>query len=447
MSSALLSGTFRSLRNRNYRLWAAGALVSNVGTWMQRTAQDWLVLTQLTHHNATAVGVVTALQFGPQLLLLPLTGWAADRLNRRRLLFATQATMGLLALGLGVLTVGGWVRLWQVYVFAFLLGCVSAFDAPTRQTFVAELVDPVDLTNAVALNSTSFNAARTVGPAISGSLIALAGTGWMFLINAASYVAVLASILLLRLPPEPERAGRARGRGGLVEGLRYVWRRGDLRAAFAMLALVGVFCLNYPIFISTMAVSAFHVGAARFGVLTSMMATGSVLGALFSASRTRPRMALLVGAAAALSAAFALAAAMPSYWLFGVALTAVGVAGQTFTTSTNSFAQLSADPSVRGRVVALFLAIAMGSAPLGGPLVGWVADHFGPRWSLALAAAGALSGALAGLAYFVRGRARLTGGGLGRQVWAGRPEGAGAARLSRRPASANPPRTSANTMS
>jgi MFS family permease len=171
------AGLFRSLRSSNYRVWAAGALVSNVGTWMQRTAQDWLVLTELTHHNASAVGAVMALQFAPQLLLLPWTGFAADHFNQRRLLIVTQATMGGLALLLGLLTVTGVVQLWHVYVFAFLFGSAAAFDAPVRQTFVAELVGDADLSNAVALNSTSFNAGRMIGPAISGLVIASVGTG------------------------------------------------------------------------------------------------------------------------------------------------------------------------------------------------------------------------------------------------------------------------------
>ncbi len=192
------TGTFRALRGYNYRTWAVGAAVSNVGTWMQRIAQDWLVLTQLTHNNATAVGVVMALQFGPQALLLPLTGFAADHLDRRKLLLATQTGMGALALGLGVLTVTGLVELWHVYVFAFLLGCVTAFDAPARQAFVSDLVPEVELSNAVALNSTSFNAARLVGPAVAGLVIASVGTGWAFLANAASFAAVLASLGLLR---------------------------------------------------------------------------------------------------------------------------------------------------------------------------------------------------------------------------------------------------------
>src|SRR5580658_6306705 len=214
------TGTFRSLRGFNYRTWAVGSIVSNVGTWMQRTAQDWIVLTQLTHHNATAVGIVMALQFGPQVLLLPLTGFAADHLDRRKLLFATQAAMGVLALGLGILTVSGLVQLWQVYVFAFLLGCVSAFDAPARQTFVSELVVEADLSNAVALNSTSFNVARMIGPAIAGVLIAGVGSGWVFLINAASFAAVLCSLILLRVGELHVTDRAVRTRGSLAEGLQ-----------------------------------------------------------------------------------------------------------------------------------------------------------------------------------------------------------------------------------
>jgi MFS family permease len=194
-----VKGTFRSLESFNYRVWAAGALVSNVGTWMQRIAQDWLVLTQLTHQNATAVGVVMALQLGPQVLFLPFTGFAADHFDRRKLLIATQSAMGALALGLGILIVAGLVQLWQVYVFAFLLGSVTAFDVPARQTFVSDLVGEEHLSNAVALNSTSFNAARMIGPAIAGFLIAMVGSGWVFLINAASFVAVLGSLALLRV--------------------------------------------------------------------------------------------------------------------------------------------------------------------------------------------------------------------------------------------------------
>src|SRR5271163_2676215 len=351
-----MKNTFRSLNGFNYRMWAGGALVSNVGTWMQRVAQDWLVLTQLTHHNATAVGVVMSLQFGPQVLLLPLTGFAADHLDRRKLLFATQAAMGALALGLGILTVAGVVQLWQVYGFAFLLGCVAAFDAPARQTFVSDLVVEADLSNAVALNSTSFNAARAIGPAIAGLLIASLGSGWVFLINAASFAAVLVSLSLLRVDELHLRSRAHRTRGSFAEGFRYIQKRPDLKAVLLMLFLIGTFGLNFPIFISSMTVTVFHAGAGEYGILTSMMAVGSVTGALLAAGREKPRIALLLVGASIFGLGCALAAIMPNHWLFGLVLAIVGVAAQTFTTSTNSLVQLSTEPLMRGRVMAIFLA-------------------------------------------------------------------------------------------
>ena len=377
-----MKGTFRSLRGFNYRMWAGGAIVSNIGTWMQRTTQDWIVLTQLTNHNATAVGIVMGLQFGPQLLLLPLTGFAADHLDRRKLLIGTQVTMGALALCLGLLTVTGLVQLWHVYVFAFLLGCVSAFDSPARQTFVSDLVPEEDLSNAVGLNSTSFNAARMIGPAIAGMLIAVVGSGWVFLINAASFGAVLWSLARIRVDQLHTKPRAARTRGSFLEGFRYVWKRPDLKAALLMLFLIGTFGLNFPIFISTMSVTVFHAGAGQYGLLTSVMAIGSVIGALMSARRARPRMVFLLAGAGVFGAGLTIAACMPNQWLFGAALVSVGVAAQTFTTTTNSTVQLSTDPAMRGRVLAILLAIAMGGTPIGAPIVGWVADTFGPRWAL-----------------------------------------------------------------
>ncbi len=354
------SSIFRSLRGYNYRVWAGGAAVSNVGTWMQRTAQDWIVLTQLTRHNAAAVGIVMALQFGPQLLLLPLTGWAADHLDRRKLLMVTQATMGALALGLGLLTLTGLVQLWHVYVFALLLGCVAAFDAPARQTFVSELVTEIDLQNAVALNSTSFNVARMIGPAVAGVLIAAVGTGWVFVINAASYVAVIGAMRMLRVHELHLRQRAVRTRGSFLEGFRYVWRRPDLKAVLFMLFLIGTFGLNFPIFISTMSVTVFHAGAHQYGLLSSIMAIGSVVGALLAARRDKPRMGVLVVGASVFGAGCALAALMPGYWLFGMTLIVVGVAAQTFTTTVNSWVQLSTEPAMRGRVLAILLAILLG---------------------------------------------------------------------------------------
>ncbi|NNM61702.1 MAG: MFS transporter [Steroidobacteraceae bacterium] len=406
-----MKGMFRSLSGYNYRIWAAGAIVSNVGTWIQRTAQDWLVLTRLTAHSATAVGVVMGLQFGPQLLLLPLTGFAADHLDRRKLLFATQAAMGALALVLGLLTVAGLVELWHVYVFAFLLGCVAAFDAPARQTFVWELVGEEDLSNAVALNSTSFNAARMIGPAIAGVLIAGVGSGWAFLLNAVSFAAVLASLGMLRVAELHTRCMPERARGGIAEGFRYVWNRPDLKAVLVMLFLIGTFGLNFQIFILTMSVTVFHVGADRYGLLTSIMALGSVAGALFAARYSRPRMSLLFAGAAVFGLGLVVAAVLPDYALFGAALLVIGAAAQIFSTTTNGFVQLSTEPVMRGRVMAILLAIALGGTPLGAPIVGWVADTLGPRWALGVGAASGFAAAMVGVRYFTKHR------GLRLRIW------------------------------
>jgi MFS family permease len=358
---------------------------------MQRTAQDWLVLTGFAHHSARAVGIVMALQFAPQILLISLTGFTADHVDRRRLIFVTQASLGLLASVLGVLTLIGKVHLRDIYLFAFLLGCTTAFDTPARQTFVAELVNEADLSNAVALNSTSFNIGRMVGPAIAGLLISSIGTGWVFVINAISFVPVLYVMSRFRDSDLYPRERTKRRRGNLAEGFRYVWHRQDLRTVTLMLFLIGTFGLNFPIFITTMSVSIYHVSANRFGMLTSMMAVGSVVGALLSARRKEPTMRILFLNAALFGMGCALAAVMPRYWLFGLALVVVGIAAQTVTTSTNSFVQLSTEPAMRGRVIAILLAAALGGTPIGAPIVGWVADHLGPRWALGV-------GALAGLA-------------------------------------------------
>ena len=385
-------GTFRSLRSPNYRIWAAGALVSNVGTWMQRTAQDWLVLTQLTPHNAAAVGIVMSLQFGPQLLLLPWTGFAADHYDQRKLLIVTQALMGLLALTLGVFTITGFVELWHVYVFAFLSGCASAFDAPVRQIFVAELVAEKDLSNAIALNSTSFNMARMIGPAVAGLTIASVGTGWAFLLNGSSFFAVLVSLFFLRVSGQHAKVRALRTKGSLTQGLRYVWARPDLKAILLMLFLIGTFGMNFPIFISTMAVTAFHTDARAFGLLSSTLAIGTIAGALLAAGRERPQFRSLLNGAAIFGIGCTLAALAPNYWLFAVALVIIGVGAMTFSNTTNSLMQLTTEPAMRGRVIALRVGVALGGTPIGAPIVGWIADHLGPRWALGV---GALSGILA----------------------------------------------------
>ncbi|OLO11153.1 MFS transporter [Chromohalobacter japonicus] len=395
---------FRSLRFYNYRVWAIGALVSNIGTWMQRIAQDWLVLTVLTDHDASAVGITIALQFGPQLLLLPLTGYAADHFDRRRLILLTQALLGLLAVGLGLVTLTGVVTLWQVYVFALGLGCVTAFDAPARQTFVNDLVGEKHLSNAVALNSTSFNAARMIGPAVAGLLIAAVGSGWVFMINAASFAAVLGSLCLLRLDELLPVTRPRHNAGGLTEGFRYVWRRPELKAILLMLFMIGTFGFNFAVYISTMSVRVFHGEAGQYGLLTSSLAVGSVTGALLAAKRERPDMRLLCFSTLGFGVCCGLAALAPNTYLFATALMLTGLAALTFMTASNALIQLSTEPMMRGRVMALRMAITMGGTPLGAPIVGWLADHAGPRSAMSVGASAGLIAALIGTIMLIQQR-------------------------------------------
>ncbi len=395
---------FRSLSGVNYRIWFAGALVSNIGTWMQRTAQDWIVLTELTDLNATAVGFVMALQFGPQLLLMPWSGLIADRFNRRKLLMLTQTLMGLLALGLGIITVTGVVQLWHVYLFALGLGVVAAIDAPARQTFVSELVSDDNLSNAVALNSASFNGARLIGPAAAGLLTVAVGAGWVFMINASTFAVTVVAMILLRTAHLRGQPRASRERGQLMAGFRYVWRRPDIVVVLITVFLVGTFGFNFAIFTSTMATVEFGLGASEFGLLSSIMAIGSVAGALLAARRSRPRLRLVVGGAAVFGLACAIAAVMPSYFAFAASLALVGLAALTLMATANAYVQTTTIPAMRGRVMALYMAIFAGGTPLGSPLVGWVADQLGPRWALGVAALSGILAAGASLFWMVKYR-------------------------------------------
>jgi MFS family permease len=392
---------FRSLAGANYRIWFAGALVSNVGTWMQRTAQDWIVLTELTDHDAAAVGIVMALQLGPQLLLVPWSGLIADRLDRRRTLMVTQASMAILGLWLGILVLTGVAELWQVYVFALLLGIVSAVDAPVRQTFVSELVVESNLSNAVALNSASFNSARMIGPAAAGVLVAVVGAGSVFIINALTFGAVLLSLRFIRADSLRRSTRAPRGRGQLLEGFRYVRGRPDILMIMIMIFIIGTFGLNFAIFTATMASVEFGQGSAAFGLLSSVLAVGSVAGALMSARRDRPRIRLSVFAAFAFGVACAVAAVMPSYLTFALALILVGLAAQTLMTTANATVQTTTAPEMRGRVMALYMAVFMGGTPIGAPIVGLVANEFGPRWAIGLAALSGLVAAAIGLIWMI----------------------------------------------
>ena len=345
-----------------------------------------------------------ALQFGPQLLLLPWAGFAADHLDRRKLMMATQVGMGILALILGILTVTGHITLWEVYTIAFLFGCVSAMDAPARQVFVSEMVDEDHIANAVGLNSTSFNAGRMIGPAAAGLTIAALGTGWAFILNGLSFFVVLISLLFLRVHELHTHERAVKRRGNLLEGFRYVWQRADLRAAMIMLFFISTFGFNFAIFISVMAVRVFHAGAGRYGLLTSAMAVGTMCGALLAAGRERPNFQHICTGAAVFGIGCFLAAIMPSYWLFAAALVICGVAALTFANSSNALMQLATEPTMRGRVMAIRLAVAMGGTPIGAPIVGWVADTWGPRWSLGVAAASGVVATIIGVRYLIEQR-------------------------------------------
>jgi MFS family permease len=314
--------------------------------------------------------------------------------------------MALAALGLGVLELSGHVVLWHVYVFAGVMGCIAAFDAPARQTFFAELVGDKDLSNAVALNSSLFNSAQLIGPAVGGVLISVIGAGWVFILNSLSFVAVIASLTRMRVSefhPLPHGDIPA---GGFFAGLNYIRHRPDLIMALVMLFIVGTYGLNFPVIISTMSITTFHGGAHLYGILSSMMALGSIAGALHVAGKAAPKLSTLIFSALAFGIIGTLAAVMPGPVPFGLFLVLLGAATQMFTTSTNSLVQLSTEPLMRGRVMAIYMGIFLGCTPLGAPLAGWIADVYGPRWSLGFGAASGFLAAGTGTVYWLRSAAR-----------------------------------------
>jgi MFS family permease len=377
-----MSAMFRSFANINYRIWFAGALVSNVGGWMQATAQDWVVLTELTDNDATAMGVTMALQFGPPLVLVSLTGWVADRFDRRHILFATQSALLALAIAVGVLLLNDVMTLPMMFGFALGFGVVNAFDAPARQAFVSDMVSTGDTSNAVALNSASFNLARMIGPAVGGLLIVAIGSGWVFIVNAATFLAMILALSLLRTGLLAPRL-KSRSRGGLAAGFRYVWGRSDLRVVFVTVFLIGAFGMNFPIFASTMALE-FGAGADGYGVLSSVLAIGSLIGALLAARRDRARVRVVILAAGGFGIAAFVSSAMPTYASYAVTLTFTGFMIVTLLTTANGYVQITTEPALRGRVLALYMAVIMGSTPVGAPIAGWVADAFGPRAAIML---------------------------------------------------------------
>ncbi|MFF3613680.1 MFS transporter [Streptomyces sp. NPDC002580] len=376
------SSMFSSLRVRNYRLFFLGQVVSNTGTWMQRIAQDWLVLS-LTGSSA-AVGITTALQFLPMLLFGLYGGVLVDRLPKRPTLLVTQTAMALTGLALAFLTLSGHVQVWHVYVAAFAAGMATVVDNPARQSFVSEMVGPGQLQNAVSLNSANFQSARLVGPAVAGLLITGVGTGWAFLLNGLSFVAPIVGLLLMRARElhVVERAPRAKGQ--LREGLHYVAGRPELIWPIVLVGFIGTFGFNFPVWLSAYADDVFHSGAGAYSLFNTLMAVGSLAGALLAARRGTARLRVLIAAALGFGALEVAASTAPSLWLFSLLMIPIGMFGLTVNVTANTSVQMATDPAMRGRVMALFMMVFMGGSPLGAPLIGWVTDAYGPRMGFAL---------------------------------------------------------------
>ncbi|HET6505441.1 MAG TPA: MFS transporter [Baekduia sp.] len=375
------------LKSRNYRLYFSGQLISVPGTWLQTVAQAWLVL-QLTP-SGSALGITVALQALPVLLLGPWAGAVADATDKRRMLLATQAMQAVLALVLGALTVTGVVQLWMVWVLALGLGVARAVDVPTRQSFVSELVVGDELPRAISINSTVAAAARMVGPAAGGTIIAVLGVGPCFLINGASFLGPLAGLLAMdtaklhRPKVPPRRQPRA-----VREGLRYVRHQEDLLIPLLMMALVGTLAYEFQVTIPLLAHETFGLGATGFGLLYAAMGAGSVVAGLTVAGRVSPRVRTITVAAVVFGAGLALAAASPTPAVAAIFLALAGAASVVFSSSTNATIQMRAAPEMRGRVVALYIVAFMGSTPIGGPLVGAVGQAAGARAALAVGAFG-----------------------------------------------------------
>ncbi|MFJ7149482.1 MFS transporter [Streptomyces sp. NPDC100445] len=391
---------FSSLRIRNYRLFFMGQVVSNTGTWMQRIAQDWLVLS-LTGSSA-AVGITTALQFLPMLLFGLYGGVLVDRLPKRPTLLSTQSAMAVTGLALAALTLSGHVQVWHVYVAAFAVGLATVLDNPARQSFVSEMVGPDQLQNAVSLNSANFQSARLVGPAVAGLMITGVGTGWAFLANGLSFAAPLAGLLLMRARELHVVQRAPRGKGQLREGLDYVAKRPELVWPIVLVGFIGTFGFNFPVWLSAYADDVFHAGAGAYSLFNTLMAVGSLVGALLAARRGTARLRVLIAAALAFGTLETVASVATTYWLFALLMIPIGVCGLTVNVTANTAVQMATDPAMRGRVMALFMMVFMGGTPLGAPVVGWITDTYGAR--IGFAAGGVVSAVAAGAVGLVLAR-------------------------------------------
>ncbi|AKU64398.1 MFS transporter [Schaalia meyeri] len=388
-----MSATFASLRYVNYRYWFVATLVASTGTWLQRVAQDWYVLTVLTDHDSSQVGVVTALQFLPIILFSASAGVLADRIPGRRLLQFTQAGIGLVSLVIGVVVLTGIGELWHQYLLAFASGTISAVDTPARQAFVGELVPREKMANAVALNATAFHTARLIGPASAGLFIDWWGVGPVFLIDAGMFAAPVIALALMRTDRLYPRSLVPRARGQLRESLAYVQGRADIRIILALIFVVSALGMNFQMTSALMATTVFGRAAGSFGILSSFMAVGSILGAT-GAARRAPRLRTIIFGAAFYGACEILLGLSPSYWWFALASIPTGFAMLTMNTSANALVQTRTDPDKRGRVMALYSLVFLGATPIGSPLIGWVGRAMGARWSILVGGIASLSIAL-----------------------------------------------------
>jgi MFS family permease len=397
---APIAATFASLENPNYRRYFFGQALSLIGTWMQMVAQSWLVLTMTG--SAVAVGVVVALQTAPVLLLAPYGGVVADRADKRKLLIGLQASMALQALALGLLTVLGAVQFWEICALALLLGLNSSFEVPTRQSFILEMVGRDSVRNAVSLNSVIVNAARAIGPAIAGVLIAVVGEGTCFLINVGSFVAVIVSLLSmdtsLLLPSEPA----LRARGQLREGLAYVRRTPELALPLVMMAMIGTLTYEFPVSLPVLAKHTFGLGSEGYGFMTAAMGLGAAMGGLVTAARGRTGLRAAVLAAGAFGICVTAAALAPSISLELIALFLVGAGSISFVSVGNSTLQLGAEPSMRGRVMSLWSVAFQGSTAIGGPVVGGIIAVAGARAGLLVGGATCFAAVAVGALYLRR---------------------------------------------
>jgi MFS family permease len=408
-AKAFTLDTFRSMRTRNYRLFAYGQLVSNSGTWMQILALGWLVL-RMTN-SGFAVGIVTALQFVPMLLIGTYGGVIADRYDKRNVLVLTQSGMAVSAAGLAVLTLTGSEQLWSIYLLTFMSGWFSAVDMPVRQAFVSEMVGTDDLPNAIALNSAMFNVTRIVGPGIAALLIKLVDVGPCFAINAASFVAVIAGLLMMRRSELFPSRPIARAKGQVREGLRYVWDTPELRSTILVMAVVGTLAFNFVVVLPVMAKFTFHGDAGTYGLLTALMAGGSIFGALATASKLTPTPRLLVGSCMAFGVLMTAGAFAPRLIDEEMLIVLVGAASMTFMATANSTCQLSSTPEMRGRVMALYGLVFLGSTPIGGPIVGWISQNLGPRYGMGVGGIATILVAAAAATVLLRRRELVLRGG------------------------------------